>query len=82
MTVQILISVDLRNAEPWQKRLFLKQMVRRQWLRMPRSETAYFAEFSGVNSDADVLSHVESELSDVARSVQLDDWDSVCCLSS
>ncbi len=81
MTLKVILSIQLRNADRRQRRVFGNEMEKRQWARFSEKGTAYCTEIHGLGCDADALPTIEADVTECAEKACVYDWDGMCLVS-
>lgn len=81
MQTAIMLTFQLGDADEEQKLLFDEEMRRHEWLRSSTGCHRYHAEFQGAESDAELLEHLEEEVTRIAEFCGISGWTSVCAFA-
>jgi len=77
---EVLLVVDLRDASPYQEEQFRLEMRSRDWQPM-QDDRALYAAFPGTITDSGIVRASESEVSEAAEGLGIEDWEAVCVLA-
>jgi hypothetical protein len=81
MTIKVLVAVKIPEADEFQLDIFEAEMARRQWVKYPHVPDTYCVDFSGSESDSDVLAASEADVTEAAEIANLYCWDGICVLA-
>ena len=81
MKMNVLLSVDLFDADDKQRADFDFQIAECQWAKVENGDNTYCTTVTGARSDQDVVQTAQADVSQSARAAQIAGWDGVCVLS-
>lgn len=79
--VNILVAVELPDADVEQCNAFDAAMAARRWAKIPRVAALYCAAIEGASSDADALEIAQKSIDESAGQSGILLWDGVCVIS-